>query len=613
LSTGPQGLVDQRTVRIDAHSPGEPISPLIYSQFIEHLGRCIYGGIWAEMLEDRKFFEPVGQEASAWSPVGGAGVRMDTAEPFVGEHTPVIALPGGSPAGLAQAGITVVAGKEYVGRVWLAGDASATPVTVSLVWGDGDASRQTVTVSPVGPEFVKVPLRFTAGASTENARFEVTSAGSGELRVGTASLMPADNVSGMRRDTLALLKELDSPLYRWPGGNFVSGYDWRDGIGDPDRRPPRKNPAWKGIEHNDFGMHEFLEFCDILGTEPLIVVNTGFGDAHSAAQEVEYVNGTANTPMGQWRAANGRLEPWAVKWWGVGNEMFGHWQLGYMAVEQYALKHKEVERAMRRVDPTIKTIGVGEHGPWSEAIMQSCADYMDLISEHFYVFKPVDSIAEHAGLVAALIREKTDAHRRYRTEFPNLQGKDIRIAMDEWNYWYGDEEYGELGVRYFWKDAMGIAAGLHEFYRQSDIVTMANYAQTVNVIGCIKTSATDAAFETSGLILKLYRKHYGSIPLPVSGAPEYVDVAAALTEDRKALTIGIVNPTDRMQALSLEAGDLRPASSALLYRMQHNDPMVVNSPGEPPVVDITEESVPYDGSVEAPPYSVSLYVVDLQA
>jgi alpha-N-arabinofuranosidase len=115
--------------------------------------------------------------------------------------------------------------------------------------------------------------------------------------IGTASLMPDDNVEGLRADTLALLKELRAPIYRWPGGNFVSGYDWRDGIGDRDRRPPRTNPAWTGVEHNDFGMHEFIRFCQLVGTEPWITVNTGFGDAYSAAAQLEYCNARP-TPSG---------------------------------------------------------------------------------------------------------------------------------------------------------------------------------------------------------------------------------------------------------------------------------------------------------------------------
>ncbi len=122
--------------------------------------------------------------------------------------------------------------------------------------------------------------------------------------------MPADNVQGFRPDTLALLRELNAPVYRWPGGNFVSGYNWRDGIGDRDKRPPRKNPAWKGVEHNDVGIHEFMALCALLETEPYIAVNSGLGDVASAADEVEYVNGAAATPMGKLRAANGHAEPY---------------------------------------------------------------------------------------------------------------------------------------------------------------------------------------------------------------------------------------------------------------------------------------------------------------
>ena len=111
--------------------------------------------------------------------------------------------------------------------------------------------------------------------------------------------MPADNIYGWRADTLALLKELNSPVYRWPGGNFVSGYDWRDGIGDPDKRPPRKNPAWKGIEHNDVGIHEYMALMREIGAEPYVAVNTGLADETAAAQEVEYLNGSAGDAAGQ--------------------------------------------------------------------------------------------------------------------------------------------------------------------------------------------------------------------------------------------------------------------------------------------------------------------------
>jgi alpha-N-arabinofuranosidase len=602
--------------RLTPRPGAEPISPYIYSQFIEHLGRCIYGGIWAEMLEDRKFFDAVGAESSPWKPIGGAVVEMETEDPFVGDHTPAINLPGGREAGISQAGLSLIEGKEYEGRVWLSGDRSAGPVTIRLAW---DGGSDTVLASPIGEEWVKVPLVFTAGATTGNGRLEIVSSGSGRLCVGAVSLMPADNILGMRPDTLELLKDLDAPLYRWPGGNFVSGYDWRDGIGDPDRRPPRKNPAWRGIEHNDFGIHEFMDFCELLDTEPLIVVNTGFGDAASAAAEVEYANGTANTPMGQWRAANGNVEPWDVQWWGIGNEMFGKWQLGYMALEQYCLKANEVEKRMREVDPGITTIGVGDHGTveaepyssWSEGTLKLSANHMDHISEHFYRQEKAD-VVEHVLQIPEAIRDKVEAHRKLRRELPELKGKDIRIIMDEWNYWYGPEVFGELGTRYFMKDALGIAAGLHEYYRQSDMVLMANYAQTVNVIGCIKTTPTRAAFETTGLVLKLYRAKFGRKPMDVAGDYAPVDIAAALTEDDKTLTIGIVNPLGEARTLSLDLGGLSPKGSGTRSVIAADDPMAYNDPEEAPKVEIVESAVDgFDGTVAVAPYSVTLLALDL--
>ncbi len=279
-----QGL----SVEIDAAQTREPISKYVYGQFIEHLGRCIYGGLWAEMLEDRKFFYPITGEAPAWtlyqpgesswqgeghqyelltrSPwmiIGGKGnVTMVTEEPYVGEHTPRVLLAGdGSRRGIMQERLGLVAGRQYAGRVVLAGQAAAVPIEISLVWGSGSSDRETVVVSELTSSYRKYELSFTSRQSTDNGRIEIVSKGDGEFRIGTVSLMPTDNILGWRSDTLALVKELNSPVYRWPGGNFVSGYDWKDGIGDPDRRPPRKNPAWTGIESNDVGIHEYMDLC----------------------------------------------------------------------------------------------------------------------------------------------------------------------------------------------------------------------------------------------------------------------------------------------------------------------------------------------------------------
>ncbi len=330
--------------------------------------------------------------------------------------------------------------------------------------------------------------------------------------------MPADNIYGWRADTLARLRELNSPVYRWPGGNFVSGYDWRDGIGDPDKRPPRKNPAWKGIESNDVGLDEFMVLCREIDTEPFIAVNTGLGGAEAAAEELEYVNGAAASKEGARRAANGHPKPYGVKFWGIGNEMYGDWQLGHMPLAEYLKKHNRVVDAMRAVDPAIVPIAVGAVGDWSKQMLTTAVNHMSLLSEHIY-WQNKPEVAAHVEQATEGIRRIADAHRAYRRELPSLKGKDIKIALDEWNYWYGANEYGELGTQYFLQDGLGAAVALHELFRNSDIFFMANYAQTVNVIGAIKTTKTEAELETTGLVLKLYRERFGVTPVEVGAGP----------------------------------------------------------------------------------------------
>jgi alpha-N-arabinofuranosidase len=595
-------------ITIEADKTGAPISPYLYGQFIEHLGRCIYGGIWAEMLDDRKFYYDVGAKESPWQPVGPAKlVAMSAEQPMVGAHAPRVSLAGdATPHGIVQRGLGLVAGKEYVGYVWLAGDARAAPVRVSLAWGDRPAERQSLQIATLGPQFVRSDLRFRAAAASDDGRLEITSAGSGSFRVGTLSLMPADNVDGMRADTLKLLGELNAPIYRWPGGNFVSGYDWRDGIGPRDRRPPRKNPAWKGIEPNDFGIDEFLHFCRLLHTEPYITVNSGQGDVRLAADEVQYVNGATSTPLGKLRARNGHPLPYRVPWFSVGNEMYGKWQLGHMPLDAYMKKHNEFARAMRAVDPSIKLVGVGAAGPWSEGMLRSCADFMDLISEHFYCgAKP--GLITHVQQIPAAVRAKAEAHRRYRREIPALAGKDVRIALDEWNYWYGPHAYGELGTQYYLKDALGIAAGLHELARNSDLFFMANYAQTVNVIGALKTSKTAATLDTTGLALLLYRRHFGALPVAASACPP-LDVAAAWTADRKALTVAVVNPTTEKFEIAVAWRGATLSGSGRRWQLTGRDPTSYNAPGRPPQVTITE--APLTGvsdKLAVGPLSVTLF------
>lgn len=621
-------------LQIETSRRGEPISKYIYGQFIEHLGYCIYNGIWSEMIWDRKFFYPVTDDyapwtvkkfddwvgkgefpvmsRSPWKVVGRRGcVRMATDRSFVGAHTPEITVLKKEACGIEQMEIGLISGKEYVGRVILSGDKAVGPIEVSLIWGEGKRDKQVVKIKKLSGNYVEYALSFVARADTKKARLQIVGRGMGKFRVGTISLMPADNLKGWRKDVVELMRGLESPVYRWPGGNFVSGYNWKDGIGPRDKRGPKKNPAWTGIEHNDVGIHEFMDLCELLDTEPFVAVNTGLGDVGSVAEEVEYCNGSVDTAMGSWRANNGRREPFGVKWWAVGNEMYGEWQLGHIPLVEYTKKHNAVARAMKAVDPKVQLIGVGSVGRWSEAMLGECSENMALISEHFYCTEKAD-LKEHIRQMPYSVKRIADFHRHQRTAIDGLAEKDIRIALDEWNYWLPEYLYGEIGSRYYFRDALGIAAGLHEYFRNSDIIFMANYAQTVNVIGAIKTNSTDACYAATALPLKLYRQHFGEIPIKIERADGPLDISVAMNRQGDSLTIGIVNPSDRNYVVDVELLDRRAGGEAWKRVIAGGSERSYNEPGKAANVYIQEQKIrEYDGRVEARAMSISVYEIKL--
>jgi alpha-L-arabinofuranosidase len=222
-------------------------------------------------------------------------------------------LGGYSLCAVRQTAVQEIQSKKYIGRIAIASAPEAAPVEVSLVSDNGEGFRAVAVIDRIAADFVTYSLSFTPGASTDNGRLEIVGRGKGFFEIGAVSLMPSDNIRGMRADTLDLLKPLNSPVYRWPGGDFASGYEWRDGLGERDGRPPRKNPPWTGVESNDFGIHGYMDFCREIGADPYLVINAGRGDARSAADEVEYLNGSANAPMGKLRAAHRHPEPFNAK------------------------------------------------------------------------------------------------------------------------------------------------------------------------------------------------------------------------------------------------------------------------------------------------------------
>jgi alpha-L-arabinofuranosidase len=636
---------------LDGSRTGAPISKYVYGQFAEHLGRSIYGGLWAEMIEDRKFAREVTDEYkpfdvanddygkpapfvylknSPWKVIGPKNtVTMEKTDAYVGEWSPVIHLPGnGMDAGISQGNepfngaggfLAVEKGKKYVGHIVLAGDAEVGPVTVKL--GNPDASSgiahwSQAVVETIGGAWKSYPLEFASLPDSDQVTLSITAKGKGSFRIGAISLMPADNVRGWRADTLVELKKLNTPLLRWPGGNFVSGYNWRDGI-DPnaDKRPPRANPAWKNIESNDVGIHEFMELCDLIKAEPYVALNMGKGTVEEAAAEVQYIVGAADTPMGKLRAANGHKEPWTERFWAVGNEMYGTWQLGHIPVEQYVLRHNAAAKLIRAEDPDGILVACGDTSTkgWDKEMLTACGDHMNLLSLHTYVHEVAGDPYRHSVQLRDSIRGILTTFRGYKANLPVVDRRNIKVAFDEWNFWYGDYVYGELGTQYRLKDALGVAMGLHEFYRNSDIVELACFAQTVNVLGAIKTSRTSAALEGSGEVLALYRHQFGTVPIEVAQPASDLDVAAAWTEDRKAITISIVNATGTPRTVAVDLAKTPVKDAATQWEITGPNPQAHNEPGgTPALIKAVEKKVTFGNRLEAPAYSAELYRLEIK-
>jgi len=655
----------QVNATVQAHRMGAPISPHVYGLFIEHAGGLVYANLWAEMIYDRKFYYAPGEAGSdgffgqaprPWAAVGPAeAITLDPDDAYAGTHSPSIALDTIEPRGLTQALPPLVQGKRYFGRVVLAGP-PGTRASVSLVWGAGPTDRQTMAIERLSPAFRKIPFTFKSPVGSAEARIEITANGSGALRIGAVSMMPADNVQGWRPEVIEVLRSLRSGVYRWPGGNFVSAHDWRNAIGDPDRRPPILDPVWNAVQSNDVGTDEFMALCRLTGVEPYITVNAGLGDAAAAADYVEYANGPVSSPMGALRARNGHPAPYHVRLWGIGNEMWGSWQAGYMPLADYEAKHNLFADEMRRVDPDIVLIASGAMpdtmtgskeslhlgdelipdylGPadWTGNLFLHCLDRMDMISEHFYNYDshfdlslaqqvandPDEPLIEWMRRPANHVRIKYEEYQEYLKRIPALRRRPVPIALDEYAYIAGGNTY-KVAPAYAWN--------FHEMFRHSELYQLGALTFITSVYSA---AGGQAELNTTGMLFKLYRDHFGTIPVEVSGsspqpAPRYppggeqpvvnagsdtypLDVAAAWTADRRLLTIAVVNPTESAQRLHLDVRGALLHGRGALHRMAPQSLTATVVVGKEPGVQIEELPVTAPlGDQTFAPFSVTIY------
>jgi alpha-N-arabinofuranosidase len=316
--------------------------------------------------------------------------------------------------------------------------------------------------------------------------------------------------NGFRKDVLNEIRQLGVPIIRYPGGNFVSGYNWLDGVGPKQNRPRTLDKAWDTLESNQFGTNEFLAWCKAAGTQPLMGLNLGTGMPEEAAALVEYCNIDKGTKWSELRRQHGVAEPWKVEHWCLGNEMDGPWQIGHMLATEYGLKAADAARQMRDVDPSLKLIACGSSGPfmptyleWDREVLEQCYEYVDGLSLHRYFgnnerdtggdsskYLAMNLSMERQIAETIAVCDLVRGHKR--------SPKKLWLSFDEWNVWYrttkGDAVDGHrreaphlLEEIYNLEDALLVGGLVNSLLRNADRVKLACLAQLINVIAPIMT------------------------------------------------------------------------------------------------------------------------------
>src|SRR5579863_2881107 len=463
--------------------------------------------------------------------------------------------------------------------------------------------------------------------------------------------------NGFRTDVLAEVKRLGVPIIRWPGGNFVSGYHWLDGVGPKKNRPAVLDRAWNSLETNQFGTNEFVTWARQAGAEPLFGMNFGTGSAEDAAALLEYCNVAKGTKWSELRRSHGYDQPHGVKFWCLGNEMDGPWQIGHMPAREYGIKAVDAARQMRAVDPTVKLIACGSSGPfmptyidWDRTVLEECYEEVDGISLHRYWGNDEETNKDSSVYVAmnlamdrqieeiAAVCDIVQARKR--------SGKQLHLSFDEWNVWYrarsGDAVNGHgrpaphlLEEPYNLEDALVVGGLANSLIRHSDRVRIACLAQLVNVIAPIATNSDGILRHTiyypyqwalkygRGRALSIEPEGPGyevtslgrpteaiGLPSPGFGQVPYLDVVATLDPEKKTASILVLNrDLEKSRNLEIAWHDLTPSSVLTFETVTGSDLKALNTFADPNRVVPQKLENPRVGSrmsVELPSRSYSV-------
>ena len=382
------------------------------------------------------------------------------------------------------------------------------------------------------------------------------------------------NADGFRLDVVDLVKELGTTTIRYPGGNFVSGYKWEDGVGPRDRRPVRRDLAWHSLESNQVGLDEFARWCELTGSELMMAVNLGTRGIENALDLLEYANGDAGTELADERIRNGRTEPYDIRMWCLGNEMDGPWQVGHMSADDYGKIAARTASAMKTADKNLELVVCGSSGSamptfgdWERVVLEHSYDSVDYISCHAYYQERKGDLGSYLAsslemkyFIDTVVATADHVKHKLRSK------KTIQLSFDEWNIWYLDEHQASAEVNEEWRiaprqledvysvaDAVVLGNLLITLLQNHDRVTSASLAQLVNVIAPIMTEPGGASWRQSTFFpfsvtsrlargdILTPRIDVGTYETAVYGAAPLVDAVATFDSDAGTSAVFLVN------------------------------------------------------------------------